>query len=86
MTNFRSRLAAMALLPLLVLPVLGIASGTEKPRTADPAFPLKVSRDGRHLVDRAGNPFLVVGDSPWSLIVGNNGSDTNDWVLILDAR
>ncbi len=29
---------------------------------------LKVSDSGRYLVDQAGKPFLIVGDSPWSLI------------------
>ena len=32
-------------------------------------FPLKVSTDGRCLVDQKDRPFLVVGDTPWSLIV-----------------
>jgi hypothetical protein len=31
-------------------------------------FPLKVGPDRRHLVDEGGRPFLVVGDTPWSLI------------------
>jgi len=30
---------------------------------------LKISANGRYLVDQQGRPFLVVGDSPWSLIV-----------------
>src|SRR5215472_9365209 len=29
---------------------------------------LKVSSNRRYLVDQKGRPFLVVGDSPWSLI------------------
>ncbi len=37
-------------------------------RTA-PAFPLKLSADRRYLVDQNDRPFLVIGDSPWSLIV-----------------
>ena len=31
-------------------------------------FPLKVSKDRRYLVDQHGKPFLIVGDSPQSLI------------------
>src|SRR5215467_1079065 len=31
-------------------------------------FPLKVSRNRRYLVDQRGKPFLIVGDSPHSLI------------------
>lgn len=33
-----------------------------------PAFPLKVSADRRYLVDQKGRPFLVHGDTAWSLI------------------
>jgi hypothetical protein len=33
-------------------------------------YPVKVSPDHRHLVDQSGAPFLVLGDAPWSLIVG----------------
>ncbi len=29
------------------------------------AFPLKVSDNRRHLVDQAGRPFFVMGDTPW---------------------
>jgi hypothetical protein len=36
---------------------------------AAPAFPLKAAENGRFLVDQKGRPFLVTGDSPWSLIV-----------------
>ncbi|UQR61053.1 glycoside hydrolase family 140 protein [Bradyrhizobium sp. C-145] len=39
-----------------------------------PAFPLKVSANNRYLVDRDGAPFLMVGDSPQSLI-GNLSED-----------
>jgi hypothetical protein len=34
----------------------------------DATFPLQVSADGRHLADRSGRPFLVVGDTAWSLV------------------
>ena len=32
-------------------------------------FPLQVQAGNRYLVDAAGKPFLIQGDSPWSLIV-----------------
>lgn len=32
-------------------------------------YPLRVETGSRHLVDASGNPFLMVGDTPWSLIV-----------------
>lgn len=34
-----------------------------------PVYPLKIGPTGRYLVDRDGRPFLIVGDSPQSLIV-----------------
>jgi hypothetical protein len=33
-----------------------------------PRFPLRLSDDRRYLVDQAGRPFLIQGDSAWSLI------------------
>ncbi len=30
--------------------------------------PLRVGKDGRHLVDQAGQPVLIQGDAAWSLI------------------
>jgi hypothetical protein len=35
-----------------------------------PAFPLKIDPSNRYLVDQRNVPFLINGDSPWSLIVG----------------
>jgi len=34
------------------------------------AFPLKVSADSRRLLDQNNLPFLMVGDTPWSLMSG----------------
>jgi hypothetical protein len=34
------------------------------------AFPLRVAADQRRLIDQSGRPFLVVGDTPWSLMTG----------------
>ncbi|MGH9842499.1 MAG: hypothetical protein ACREEM_27465, partial [Blastocatellia bacterium] len=44
-------------LALLLLPLAALAQ-----RAAAPAFPLKVSENGRYLVDSGARPFLVVGD------------------------
>jgi hypothetical protein len=46
-------------------------------------FPLRVSEDRRCLVDQAGIPFLVVGDTAWSLIAQ---LDEIDIVRYLDDR
>jgi hypothetical protein len=35
---------------------------------ADAAFPLRVSADLHHLEDSGGRPFLIVGDTAWSLV------------------
>ena len=39
-------------------------------------FPLHVSSDTRHLVDRRGMPFLLQGDSPWELLQNLSDADT----------
>jgi len=36
---------------------------------ADPAYPLHLSANNRYLVDDSGTPFLINGDTPWSLFV-----------------
>jgi hypothetical protein len=40
-----------------------------------PAYPLKVSANNRYLVDQNNLPFMIVGDSPHSLIVRMSRSD-----------
>src|SRR6202042_2355022 len=65
---------------LLACSLNGLATGApEHVRFAGafiekPAFPLKVSSNHRYLVDQHGEPFLVTGDSPQSLI-GNLSED-----------
>ena len=53
----------------LAIPTLMIflVSGTGQALATQ--YPLKVSVDGRHLEDQAGQAFLINGDTPWSLIV-----------------
>ena len=38
-------------------------------------FPLRVSADHRHLEDQAGRPFMVVGDTAWSLVAQLSADD-----------
>jgi len=33
-------------------------------------YPVRIATDHRHLVDQSGQPFLIHGDSPWSIISG----------------
>ena len=39
-------------------------------------FPIRISRNGRHFEDRDGKPFLVHGDTAWSLVVQLGPDDT----------
>ena len=39
------------------------------------SFPLRVSADQRHLEDQAGRPFMVVGDTAWSLVAQLSADD-----------
>ena len=59
-----------AALALLLLPLAALAQ-----RAAAPTFPLKISENRRYLVDSGGKPFLVVGDTAWSLIAQLNEAD-----------
>jgi hypothetical protein len=41
----------------------------------NPVFPLRVSPNGCYLEDRMGHPFLITGDSAWSLIADLSNKD-----------
>ncbi len=58
-----------------VLAVLACAMIAASPGHTPPAFPLRVAADHRHLEDRAGHPFLVVGDAAWSLVAQLDAAD-----------
>ncbi len=67
------RSATLVLLAIAVLAV-GVASarpgvaGSGVAAIATVAYPLKVSQNGRYLVDQRNAPFMIVGDSPQALI------------------
>ena len=42
---------------------------------AAPAYPLKVSENGRYLVDARGRPFLIAGESPQAMMVNVSEED-----------
>lgn len=52
-------------------------------RITPAAYPIRMAEQKRHLVDAEGRPFLIVGDSPWSLLVQVNGEDAD---LYLEDR
>jgi len=63
-TTCQPRVMKVAVLTFFVFLALSSAL-----RAADQIYPLKVSANKRYLVDQKNKPFLVQGDSPWSLIV-----------------
>jgi hypothetical protein len=84
-----SRLTASAprlvVLPLLVSAVL-VASGwvssssSHSAVSATGAYPLKVGPTRRYLIDQRGRPFMIVGDSPQSLIVNLSLADAKTFI------
>lgn len=49
-------------------------------------FPLRVSADGTHLEDAAGKPFLITGDTAWSLIADLSASEADIYIADRKAR
>ena len=47
---------------------------------APPSIQLKVGPTGRYLVDQRGRPFLIVGDSPQSMIVNLSLQDAKTYI------
>jgi len=45
-----------------------------------PVYPIRVGPDHRHVVDQAGSPFLIQGDSPWSLISGLTNEEAEKYL------
>jgi hypothetical protein len=63
-----------------LLVVLAVASSHA--HAAGPAFPVKAGENGRSLVDQKGQPFLVAGDSAWSLIVQPREEDIDRYLEV----
>lgn len=73
--------SSLVLRLVLLVSMLGPAAAAH---AADaPAFPLKASADGHHLVDQTGKPFLVHGDSPWEAVWQLTKAE---WAEYLDRR
>jgi hypothetical protein len=66
-----ARLKLRTFLFVLGAAIAGWIAWTSPVRAAagDSPFPVRVSANGRHLVDASGAPFLLHGDTAWSLIV-----------------
>ncbi|MGD0696144.1 MAG: DUF4038 domain-containing protein [Terriglobia bacterium] len=67
-----NRKHCLAALALFLLAPMALA------QTSD--LRLKISNNGRYLVDQKGDPFLVVGDSPWSLIAQLDDRDIESYL------
>ena len=94
-TNVRSRsglLISAAFLGCL------LAAGISLSQAADPAYPVKVSANGRYLVDQNNRPYLLTGDSTQNLTTHVSLADAesffadrqahgfnSDWVNLLTA-
>jgi hypothetical protein len=70
----------------LALAIAGVIGLAIRVKAADDPFPLSVSPTGRYLIDRQNRPFLVVGDSPWSLIVQPSPADIDHYLDDRKAR
>jgi len=67
-------------LTVIVCNSVSTAAHVTVPGTAVPAaFLLPVSKNGRHLVQADGRPFLVTGDPVWFLIVQLNAEIQPFW-------
>jgi hypothetical protein len=66
--------APTSTIDLGIVPTVWQISGASSP-VAAVAYPLKTSSVGRYLVDQNNVPFMIVGDSPQSLIVNLSEAD-----------
>jgi len=73
-------------LSALVLAVVAFPDSHPNAKAPAARFPLAVSHDHRHLEDSAGTPFLVVGDTAWSLVAQLNAADIDRYLDDRAAR
>jgi hypothetical protein len=50
------------------------------PPSAVPSFPLQIGPSRRYLIDSAGRPFLLHGDTPWSIAAQLGDADIDEYV------
>jgi Protein of unknown function (DUF4038)/Putative collagen-binding domain of a collagenase len=63
-----------------LIPVMMALLAASPSHALEPRFPLKVAEGRRILVDQEGAPFLVVGDTAWSLIVQPREADIDHYL------
>lgn len=54
--------------------------GRLKAESSESLFPVRGSANGRHLVDASGKPFLLHGDTAWSLMVQLTMEETEEYL------
>jgi Protein of unknown function (DUF4038)/Putative collagen-binding domain of a collagenase len=69
------RIGAIALLAFTAWSARADDRPADKRAQPGPAFPLKVAKSGRFLVDQDGSPFLIAGESPQALMVNLSEED-----------
>lgn len=69
-------ITAVLLSLLAIFVVFSLAERTD----AAPAYPLKIGANKRILVDQNNQPFLINGDTPWSLIVGLTKTEADQYL------
>ncbi len=76
------RITALAVAIVVLSATLGQWSWTTTlpASAATAAYPLKVSSNGRYLVDQVGQPFFVNGDAAWSMIAQLSDTDKDAYL------
>lgn len=57
-----------------------LVGGLDEGPLADPKFPLSIHASGRYLVDAQSNPFPILGDSPWGVIISGTVAQQNQYL------
>ncbi|RIK81981.1 MAG: hypothetical protein DCC67_07725 [Planctomycetota bacterium] len=65
---------------------LGLLLLTQIAVSAEPAFPVRVSENRRHLVDAHGAPFLYHADTPWMLFLKLTEGEAKDYMARRKAQ
>ena len=75
--NMQTLLMALVLSGLLMSCGGGEGSVPTSATPSTPSYPLSVAPTARHVVDQSARPFLLVGDTAWSLFVALSDADAD---------
>ncbi len=62
------------------------AASTTQAQAPAAVYPLKISSNGRYLVDQNNNPFFITGEQGWSLITQLSNSDVDVYLTDRQSR